>query len=239
MTSPAEAAQINNLPYPVWEFNYKPERYVHKSWLSDLPNAELLQKLISEDNSHKATRLSHHLMGQLGFNGQFYFDFKDPITRLALWHGEDLKRLVYHIGIMFFFDDIRKKIKRDEVNQCRSELGLDLYNFALLRAPRLKATQLKHVKFPDSMPIKQQVLMAGLLSLFTAMQGYPIPLLKRFVVKFPRKWFDAYVDFSRRVKIPGGRAGNISIVELIMNEIKLEHPLDNSVTPVSKDKGNE
>ena len=29
------------LSYPVWEFNYKPERYIHKSWLHALPNGDL------------------------------------------------------------------------------------------------------------------------------------------------------------------------------------------------------
>ncbi len=227
MTSPAEAAQKENLPYPVWEFNYKPERYVHESWVSNLPNAALLRKLITEDSSQQATRLSHHLMNQLGFNGKFYFDFKDPVTRLALWHGEDLKTLIYHVGILFFFDDIRKKITRTEVNQYRSELGAELYNFALLRAPKIKERQLKHLDFPASMSIKQQVLMAGLLSLFTAMQGYPLPLLKRFVIKLPRKWFDAYVHYSRRTKIPGGCAGNVAVIELMMNEVKPRYGLDN------------
>lgn len=226
MTSPAEVTQRDNLPYSIWEFNYKPECYIHPSWLSNLPDAELLQKLISEDDGHKSTRLSHYLMTQLGFNGQFYFDFKDPITQLALWHGEDLKELIYHIGILFFFDDIRSKITRDEVNQYRCELGLELYDFALNRAPKLKRTQLKHAKFPQSMSIRKKVLMAGLLSLFTAIKGYPAPLLKRFVIKLPRKWFDAYLSFSRHNKVAGGRIGNISIVELMMNEITLQHPLD-------------
>jgi len=222
MTEPSKTDQTTDIPYPIWEFNYKPERYVHPSWVSDLPNADLLQKLIYEDSSHKSTRLSHHLMSQLGFNGKFFFDFSDPITKLALWPGKSLQELVYYVGILFYFDEIRQQIAQKEVRKYRLELGADLYDFALTRAPHLKKKQLKQIVLPHSMPIKQKVLIAGLISLFTAMKSYPAPLLKRFVVKLPRKWFDAYVHYSIHNKIPGGASGNIAIIELIMNELKID-----------------
>ncbi len=221
MINPSRKSTGKQLPYPVWEFNYKPERYVHDSWLSNLPNAELLQRLIAEDSGNqKATRLSHHLMGQLGFDGKFYFDFSDPITKLALWSTEDIQKLVYHVGILFYFDEIRHQITRDDVKKFRSELGVELYNFALNNAPRLKSKQLKQVDLPNTMSIKQKVVTAGLISLFTAMKGYPLALLKRLVVKLPRKWFDIYIYFSTKNTIPGGSSGNIAIVELIMNDLK-------------------
>ena len=226
MTNPSNQSSRKKLPYPVWEFNYKPERYVHDSWLSNLPNAELLQKLIAEDSGNqKATRLSHHLMSQLGFDGKFYFDFSDPITKLALWGTEDIQKLVYHVGILFYFDEIRHQITREEVKRFRSDLGVELYSFALNRAPGLKNKQLKQVDLPDTMSIKQKILAAGLISLFTAMKGYPLPLLKRLVVKLPRKWFDIYLYFSTKNKIPGGKSGNIAIVELIMNDLKNSDPI--------------
>lgn len=220
MTNPADKIQSRKLPYPVWEFNYKPERYVHQSWLTNLPNADLLQKLINEDNSQKATRLSHHLMSQLGFNGNFYFDFSDPFTKLALWHGNDIQKLVYYVGILFYFDEIRQKIAKDEVKQYRQELGDELYNFALNVAPTIKTKQLKTIELPNSMPIKKKVLIAGIVSLFTAMKGHPPALLKRLVVKLPRKWFDCFIHYSTHSeKIPGGSSGNIALVGLMMNEI--------------------
>ena len=222
MTSPSEIVKEENMPYPVWEFNYKPERYVHPSWLKNLPNADLLQTLIKEDSSQKSTRLSHHLMSQLGFNGKFYFDFSDPITKMALWQSKDLEKLVYYVGILFYFDEIRQKITRSEVKKYRMELGNDLYNFALLRAPKLKKRQLKQVILPPSMSIKQKVLVAGLIAVFTAMRGYPVSLVKRLVVKLPRKWFDAFVKFSKNQDVPGGRSGNIAIIEIIIQELKME-----------------
>ena len=229
MTNPSKKSSGQQLPYPVWEFNYKPERYVHNSWLSNLPNAELLQKLIAEDSGNqKATRLSHHLMGQLGFDGKFYFDFSDPITKLALWSTEDIQKLVYHVGILFYFDEIRHQITRDDVKKFRSDLGVELYSFALNRAPGLKSKQLKQIDLPNTMSIKQKILTAGLISLFTAMKGYPLALLKRLVVKLPRKWFDIYIYFSTNNKIPGGNSGNIAIVELIMGDLKSSDCLTDS-----------
>ena len=222
MTVPSSKKPKDKIPYSVWEFNYKPERYVHESWVNDLPNAELLHKLIHEDSSQSSTRLSHHLMAQLGFNGKFFFDFSDPITKLALWHGKDLQKLVYYVGIMFYFDEIRQQIVQKEVRKYRLDLGSKLYDFALTRAPHLKKKQLKQIDLPISMSIKQKVLIAGLISLFTAMKGYPAPLLKRLVVKLPRKWFDAYVHYSVHNKIPGGASGNMAIIETIMNELNVD-----------------
>jgi hypothetical protein len=229
MTNPTDKSEDQKISYPVWEFNYKPESFVHESWLSNLPNAELLQKLIAEDsNSKKSTRLSHHLMNQLGFDGKFYFEFSDPITKLALWKTEDIQRLVYYVGILFYFDEIRHKITKADVNKFRSELGSELYDFALNNAPNLKNKQLKQVKLPVTMPIRQKILTAGLISLFTAMKGYPLPLLKRLVVKLPRKWFDVYLHYSTKNKIPGGSFGNIAVIELIMNELKVSKNNNNN-----------
>lgn len=223
MTDPAETQRKDKLPYSVWEFNYKPESYVHKSWISDLPNADLIKKLITEDNGQKSTRLSHHLMDQLGFNGKFYFDFSDSLTRVALLSSKDLQSLVMHLGIMFHFDDIRHTIIKDLVVKYKVELGEDLYNFALIRAPKLKNKQLKTIHLPKTMPIKQKVLVSGLVCLFTAVKINPVALLKRLVIKLPRQWFDIYVSYSSKQKtIAGGQKGNANIVKIVLCDLKFE-----------------
>ncbi|MCK5725549.1 MAG: SctK family type III secretion system sorting platform protein [Thiotrichaceae bacterium] len=224
MTDPSDSHRKDKMPYSVWEFNYKPESYVHESWVSDLPNAELIQKLIQEDNGEqRSTRLSHHLMSQLGFNGKFYFDFSDSLTRVALLKSDDLQTLVMHLGLMFHFDDIRHTITKDLVVKYREELGKDLYQFALTIAPKFKKKQLKSIRLPKDMPIKEQVLVSGLICLFTAVKSNPVALLKRLLIKLPREWFDLYVHYSSKLKrIPGGQGGNANIVKLILSDLNIE-----------------
>lgn len=200
MSDPKQTTGEHNLPYPVWEFNYKPERYIHKTWLVDLPNAELLLKLIHTEEENKTTRLSHHLMSQLGFNGQFFFDFSDPITKLALWSGVELQHFVKYIGMMYHYDEVRQIIARDEVLAYRKALGDNLYNFALKKAATLNIN-LNPAKLSKSLPIKERVMISGLLVLYPAMQGYPPALQKRLVVKLPRKWYDYYIEHADKKNI--------------------------------------
>ena len=188
------------LPYPIWEFNYKPERYVHKTWLVDLPNAELLLKLIHVNEGDDETRLSHHLMSQLGFNGKFFFDFADPITKLALWSGTDLQDFVKYLGVMYYYREVRQVIERSKVLAYRKALGDDLYTFALERASVLDIP-LRSIKLSKSLSIKEKVLIAGLLTLYSSMQGYPIALQKRLVIKLPRKWYDYYMEYAHNKNI--------------------------------------
>lgn len=190
----------NKLPYPIWEFNYKPERYVHKTWLVDLPNAELLLKLIHINEGDEETKLSHHLMSQLGFNGKFFFDFADPITKLALWPGADLQDFVKYLGVMYYYHEVRQVIERSKVLSYRKALGDDLYTFALERASVLDVT-LRPIKLSKSLSIKEKILIAGLLTLYSSMQGYPIALQKRLVIKLPRKWYDYYMEYAHNKNV--------------------------------------
>ena len=223
MTEPIEPQGKSKIAHSVWEFNYKPESYVHKSWISNLPNAALIQKLISEGDDKKSTRLSHHLMSELGFDGKFYFDFSDSLTRVALLSSTDLQVLVMHLGLMFHFDDIRHTIIKDLVVKYRSELGEDLYQFALTTAPKLKDKQLKTIELPKGMPIKKKILVSGLVCLFTAVKENPAALLKRLVVKLPRQWFDIYMRYSSKLKtIPGGQQGNANIVKILLDDLQFE-----------------
>ena len=200
MSDPKQTSAKHNLPYPIWEFNYKPERYVHKTWLVDLPNAELLLKLIYTEEDTKTTRLSQHLMSQLGFNGKFFFDFSDPITKLALWSGVELQHFVKYIGIMYHYDEVRKVIARDEVLAYRKALGDSLYMFALEKAASLDIS-LNPAKLSKSLPIKERVMISGLLVLYSAMQGYPPALQKRLIIKLPRKWYDYYIEHANKKNI--------------------------------------
>lgn len=224
MTNPENFLKSDNLPYPIWEFNYKPEKYVHTSWLKDLPNADVILKLMAEDNRKTSTRLSHHLLSQLGFDGKFFFDFKDTLTQLALWDTREMQRLVQHLGIMFYFDDIRRCITRQEVAAYRKSLGTELYEFALNGAPKIKQQQLKALDLPADLSINRKLVITGMAVIIAGMQDYPYALLKRMMIKLPRSWFD---DYSKMVvnkkKVPGGKIGNSDLTLKLMAYVKEKH----------------
>lgn len=219
MSDPKHTSGKHNLPYPVWEFNYKPERYVHKTWLVDLPNAALLLKLIHTEEENKTTRLSQHLMSQLGFNGQFFFDFSDPITKLALWSGVELQYFVKYIGIMYHYNEIRKVIARDEVLAYRKALGGKLYSFALEKAPSLNIA-LNPAKLSKKLPIKERIMISGLLVLYPAMKGYPLALQKRLVIKLPRQWYDYYIKHAdKKNSLPDSDVKRRILINTVMQAV--------------------
>lgn len=227
MTNPENFLKSENLPYPIWEFNYKPEKYVHSSWLKDLPNADIILKLMAEDSRKTSTRLSHHLLSQLGFDGKFFFDFNDSLTQLALWNTADMQKLVKHIGIMFYFDDIRRCITRHEVATYRKSLGEELYTFALEGAPQIKQQQLKALKLPDELSIHRKLVVTGMAVIIAAMQDYPYALLKRMIIKLPRAWFDDYSTLVVNKKnLPGGKIGNSDLTLKLMAYVQEEPDAD-------------
>lgn len=221
MTNPENFLKSENLPYPIWEFNYKPEKYVHTSWLKDLPNADVILKLMAEDSRKTSTRLSHHLLSQLGFDGKFFFDFNDSLTQLALWDTADMQKLVQHIGMMFYFDDVRRSITRQEVATYRKLLGNQLYTFALEGAPEIKQQQLKALPLPDELNINKKLVVMGMSVIIAGMQDYPYALLKRMIIKLPRSWFDDYSQMvSNKKKVPGGKIGNSDLTLKLMEYVK-------------------
>ncbi|CAA6815635.1 MAG: Unknown protein [uncultured Thiotrichaceae bacterium] len=227
MTNPEDFLKSENLPYPIWEFNYKPEKYVHTSWLKDLPNADVILKLIAEDSRKTSTRLSHHLLSQLGFDGKFFFDFNDSLTQLALWDTSEMQKLVQHIGMMFYFDDVRRCITRQEVASYRKALGEELYTFALEGAPEIKQRQLKALDLSEELSINRKLLITGMAVIIAGMQDYPYALLKRMIIKLPRSWFDDYSQMvANKKNMPGGKIGNSDLTLKLMDYVKEKPDVD-------------
>ncbi|HHC74212.1 MAG TPA: hypothetical protein ENK78_03975, partial [Thiothrix sp.] len=147
----------------IWEFNYKPERYIDTTWLETIPNGKLLEKLCK--NKRDTSQLSHYLLSQLGFNGQFFFDFSDPIARVALSPPENLKKLVEYIGVTYQQHDIRRTITKDEVRALKDSIGEDIYQFGLQSAPKITKKPLTYFAFKDDVTLKQRILMTGVICL--------------------------------------------------------------------------
>ena len=64
----AESPQSNKLSNLVWEFNFRPDHYVHDSWLEQMPDGPLIKKLVGKDRS--ADRIVRHLLQRFGLENQ-------------------------------------------------------------------------------------------------------------------------------------------------------------------------
>lgn len=214
--------RLSGVAYPVWEFNYKPERYIHKSWLNSLPNSDIIEKLIENDEKDSSTRLSHFLMSQLGFNGSFYFDFTDPFTQVALWDCEKLEKLIFHTGVVFYGDEISKLIVRDHVLKYRKSLGDELYHFALERALKLNKRNLSILDLPKQMDIMDRVRVSGLVCFNEAVKTLPMAMLKRIVVKLPKRYFHMTLKYAPQSRFKNQpKELSKSMLLSVINELQL------------------
>ena len=187
----------DDLPYPVWEFNYKPGRYIHKSWLHALPNGELLDKLMGEGRDTE--RLSNYLMSQLGFDGKFFFDFSNISSQVALWPADDLKKLVMYSGVACHYKDIQQLIVREEVLEVKNFLGEDMYTFATRHVPTYMDFQPEIIKYTDAVNLNDKIIISGLVCLHSYMRRFPTAFMKRIVIKLPREWFGHMVKYTPQV----------------------------------------
>jgi len=177
----------------IWEFNYKPERYIDTTWLETIPNGKLLEKL--RQNKRDTSQLSHYLLSQLGFNGQFFFDFSDPIARVALSPPENLKKLVEYIGVTYQQHDIRRTITKAEVAIMKDNIGENVYQFGLQSSPEITKKPLTYFAFKDEVTLKQRILITGIICLNNSFKYQPTALRKRLLIKLPKPWVDLSTNY--------------------------------------------
>ena len=173
----------------IWEFNYKPDRYIHKSWLATVPNGELLEKLRS--SKRDTTQLSQYLLSQLGFNGEFYFDFSNnPLANVALLPLESLEKLVKYIGVTYNYQEISQAISKQEVSLLKKTLGNDVYDFAFQQSPLIAKKKLSTLDYSSTTKLHEKIISSGILCLHSAFQKQPSALRKRLLIKLPKEWIN-------------------------------------------------
>lgn len=179
----------------VWRFNFRPDSYIHPSWLATMPDGKVMQALLGQERGE--SRLLQHMMQRLGLHDSVFFDFSKPLTRLALWRGQELGQLVLYLGAMFHFQLLRRIVTRDDLLKTQQVLGDDLYRFVQQRAPLLTHNISAEIEFPSPIGLKKRFVLAGMLCLRAAFAGYPPSFWKRLVYKLEREY---YVLWKRHAK---------------------------------------
>jgi hypothetical protein len=71
----------DTLTRAVWRFNFRPDLYVHDSWLKAMPEGEVLQRLLSRRTTESG--LAQYMLSRLGVAESVFFDFRSPLSQLA------------------------------------------------------------------------------------------------------------------------------------------------------------
>ena len=75
----------------IYEFNMRPARYIHGSWIDSIVSQPLFKTL--KKNRRAEMRLSSLLLKRFHLDRDPVFDFEEPRRRLALIDGGRLMRL--------------------------------------------------------------------------------------------------------------------------------------------------
>lgn len=185
-----EPTRNNKLASLVWEFNFRPDHYTHDSWLEQMPDGPLIKKLVGKQRS--AERIVQHLMQRFGLENQVFFNFSNSLTRIALWSGHELEKLVLYTGAVLFYPGVQRIVVRDELQQIQDRLGNEVFSFMQRRAGLMRGRMNFDLKLPSQLDPQSAVIIAGLLCLHQALQEYPPALRKRLMLKLPYDWYLLY-----------------------------------------------
>lgn len=210
----------DELTRAVWKFNFRPDLYTHTTWLQAMPEGKVVLGLVSMGKDQG--RLAQHMLARLGIAESVYFDFRSPLSQIALWNGQDIESLIEHIGAVLYRDVARKVIARDDILRVRHALGEDMYAFMQQRAQSL-THKLKHLPvFPNDMTLHKRLTLAGLLCLHAAFNRYPESFWMRVMFKLKRDWYVQWQRYARLGKTLESQGGECAVlVQKVAIEIKM------------------
>lgn len=182
-----ESTSNSKIATLVWEFNFRPDHYIHVSWLDQMPDGPIIKKLVGKQRS--ADRIVQHLLQRFGLENQVFFNFTNSLTRISLWSGDDLERLIFYVGTVFYYKKVQKIVVREEVQKLQEQLGSDLFSFMHRRAALMKGNLSLDLNLPDKLDPHHSLIVAGMLCLNQALQEYPVALRKRLMLKLPYQWY--------------------------------------------------
>ncbi|MFH0787906.1 MAG: SctK family type III secretion system sorting platform protein [Pseudomonadota bacterium] len=204
----------------IYEFNFWPGRYIHPSWLEGLIENDLFNRL--KESRRAGQRLSPVILLKFGLDRSCFFNFEDPLRRLALLNGEALLKLVYLAGVSVHAGEISRVIEREAVLSLKKSLGEEPYLFALKRAPFL-AGRIEFPPYPlkttDYAGFGDLVYESGMKVLEACLGEEEASYRKRLVLKLPRALVK---DFGERASFEHKEAASLMLKKILLNEVDPE-----------------
>ena len=223
-----DAPSNSKLANLVWEFNFRPDHYIHVSWLDQMPDGPIIKKLVGKHRS--ADRIVQYLLQRFSLEQQVFFNFSNALTRIALWSSEDLERLVLYTGAAFYVKRVQKIVVREEVQHLQEQLGTDLFNFLQRRAALVKGNLPLELRLPESLDPHHSLIVAGILCLNQALQDYPIALRKRLMLKLPFQWYLLLKKADKLAKqLQGQNKECAALIQKIAIEVRMRIDADGQI----------
>lgn len=167
----------------IFDFNRRPQHWVHSSVIEGLPHAPVVQALAT--CVHGAGHLSAWLLQELSLlEHEPCWDFEDPRRRLALLSPATLARLARHCGAALAWPRIASVIGRAEIQELKAALGEDAHAFALRRG-RMIVPENEAVLPEAGDSLTAHALHSGWRLILTAIDDESAAVRRRMELKLP------------------------------------------------------
>lgn len=184
-----QAKQNPDLFRAVFDFNRRPQHWVHPAVLQRLPHAEVVTALAG--SYHGAGHLAGWLLKQLDLASvEACWDFEEPRRRLFLLSHATLEKLASFCGATLHWPRIAGAIGRAEIQDIKGTLGEDAHSFALRRG-RMLVPEAETAPVTSGVPLSQQSLQTGWQLLATALADEDETVRRRWWLKLPPGAADA------------------------------------------------
>ncbi len=178
-----QSKQNPDLFRAVFDFNRRPQHWLHPEVLQSLPHASVVTALASSYRG--AGHLSAWLGQQLGLDELLdCWDFEEPRRRLFLLSHASLERLARFCGATLHWPRIAAMIGRAEIREIKGSLGDDAYTFALRRG-RMLLPENEAAPLTSGAPLAAQSLRNGWCLLAAALDGEDEHITRRWRLKLP------------------------------------------------------
>jgi hypothetical protein len=174
----------------ICQFNFLPIQYIHTSWLTTLPAGSMMERL--RHCQRTAHRLSHYLLAHFKLENQYWFEFTNPVNRIALLNRDSLIKLVFYTGLTLSADAIRRAVRGCDVVNLKNAIGEEGYFFAVKRAPFFwPALEDVHTLPTDPYHLRQHLVLKGMSCLDALFCQRSLALTQRLWWKIPMGWRDS------------------------------------------------
>jgi len=218
----------------IYDFNTRPQDWVHPSRAKALPHGPVIDFL--SHKGHGRRLLGRWIFEKFGIaQHQTWWDFVEERRRLALLEHGALEQVALYCGVTLRWRQIKSIISRDEVLQLKTRLGPEAHSFALQRGPLLKVPQLlRQTPAPAAIAddsgskedLPEVIWREGWTALVKSLAGETEPLLQRFWLKVPQDTQERHGLAALPAKTPAElRDANWLFVRRIAHEILSDQEL--------------
>lgn len=170
----------------VYKFNLMPAKYIHRTWIDALISPLLFEKMtLSKRGTEK---LSQWILTQYNLNQDYYYNFVDPLFRLALLPNEVIYKITFYCGVALNYKNITAIIDKSKKEEIINEIGLEGYHFGVKKAPLLLGNRKILVKaWSVKDDVKSSIERDGVTYFLASFSQAPKTIFKRLLLKFPKE----------------------------------------------------